>query len=107
MAQKATETPMIPRKKKKFFQTMWDNRVFLMLVAPGTLFLIVFFYIPVFANVVAFQNFQYSDQGFIYSVLHSPWVVCCTAHGWALITLNSSLNQPISGSYYETRLVIV
>lgn len=61
-------------KKKSFWQKLKDNRVYLLLVAPGTLFLIIFFYIPVLANVVAFQNFQYSDQGFIYSLLHSPWV---------------------------------
>ncbi|BDZ32336.1 ABC transporter permease [Lactiplantibacillus brownii] len=68
----AVELP--PVKKKNFFRQLRDNRVFLLMVAPGSLFLIVFFYIPVLANVVAFQNFQYSDQGFIYSVLHSPWV---------------------------------
>ncbi len=62
------------KKKKSFWQKLKDNRVYLLLVAPGTLFLIIFFYIPVLANVVAFQNFQYSDQGFIYSLLHSPWV---------------------------------
>ena len=62
------------KKKKSFWQKLKDNRVYLLLVAPGTLFLIIFFYIPVLANVVAFQNFQYSDQGFIYSLFHSPWV---------------------------------
>lgn len=62
------------KKKKSFWQKLKDNRVYLLLVAPGTLFLIIFFYIPVLANVVAFQNFEYSDQGFIYSLLHSNWV---------------------------------
>lgn len=71
MAQNAV-VPIV--KKRNFFQRLWDNRVFLLMVAPGALFLIIFFYIPVLANVVAFQNFQYSDQGFIYSVMHSPWV---------------------------------
>lgn len=61
-------------KKQSFWRKVKENRVWLLFCLPGTLFLIVFFYIPVFANVVAFQNFQYSSQGFIYSVLHSPWV---------------------------------
>ncbi len=61
-------------RKRSFWQKLKDNRIYLLLVAPGTLFLIIFFYIPVLANIVAFQNFQYSDQGFIYSILHSPWV---------------------------------
>ncbi|WP_179394155.1 ABC transporter permease [Lacticaseibacillus absianus] len=68
------ETAPRPKKKTNFFQRLWANRIFLLLVAPGTIFLIVFFYIPVLANVVAFQNFQYSDQGFLYSLFHSPWV---------------------------------
>lgn len=62
------------RKKKNFFHKLWENRVFFLLVAPGTLFLIIFFYIPVFANIVAFQNFQYSEHGFLYSLFHSPFV---------------------------------
>lgn len=74
MTKESKQTSSVIKKKKPFLQQLRDNRVFLMLVTPGTLFLIVFFYIPVLANVVAFQNFQYSDQGFIYSILHSPWV---------------------------------
>lgn len=75
MKQDAVATVQRPGKKKRNFrQRLWDNRIFFLMVAPGTIFLIVFFYIPVFANVVAFQNFQYSDQGFLYSLLHSPFV---------------------------------
>lgn len=61
-------------KKKGFIQKVIDNRIYLLLVAPGTLFLIVFFYIPVIANMVAFQDFQYSEEGFLYSLFHSSWV---------------------------------
>jgi sugar ABC transporter, permease protein len=62
------------KKKENFFQKVYRNRIYLLLVLPGTIFLIIFFYIPVVANLVAFQNFQYSDQGFMYSLFHSPWV---------------------------------
>ncbi|HCM89978.1 MAG TPA: sugar ABC transporter permease [Vagococcus sp.] len=41
---------------------------------PGMLWLIVFFYIPVFGNVVAFKNFKISEGGFIKSLMDSPWV---------------------------------
>ncbi|CAM3113864.1 ABC transporter permease [Lactiplantibacillus plajomi] len=77
MTQGVTNTDPVPVSQKpdlNFFQRLWANRVFLLMVLPGSIFLIVFFYIPVLANVVAFQDFQYSDQGFIYSVLHSPFV---------------------------------
>jgi len=66
------QDPDIP--KVGFCRKVYDNRIFLLLVAPGTLFLIIFFYIPVIANLVAFQDFQYSDQGFWYSLFHSPFV---------------------------------
>ena len=58
------------KKKENFFQKVYRNRIYLLLVLPGTIFLIIFFYIPVVANLVAFQNFQYSDQGFMaYSIV--------------------------------------
>lgn len=60
--------------KRGFIRTLKDNGTYLLFVLPGTLFLIVFFYIPVLANVVAFQNFQYDPQGFVYSLIHSPFV---------------------------------
>jgi len=66
------ENPSLP--KIGFFKKLYDNRIFLLLVTPGTIFLIVFFYIPVIANLVAFQDFQYSDAGFWYSLFHSPFV---------------------------------
>ncbi len=65
------ENPSLP--KIGFFKN-YMIIVFLLLVTPGTLFLIIFFYIPVIANLVAFQDFQYSDAGFWYSLFHSPFV---------------------------------
>ena len=41
---------------KKFSKTLRDNWIFLLMVLPGTIWLILFFYIPVFGNVVAFKN---------------------------------------------------
>jgi putative aldouronate transport system permease protein len=80
MAQVVTpqeEVPKIHPKARKrhnsFLGHLWENRVFLLLVAPGAIFLILFFYVPVLANVVAFQHFSYSDQGFVAGVLQSTW----------------------------------
>jgi len=41
---------------------------------PGAVWLIVFFYIPVFGNVVAFKDFHISPHGFLDSLRQSPWV---------------------------------
>ena len=45
---------------KKLIKTLKENFVFLLMVLPGVIWLILFFYIPVFGNVVAFQGFPYS-----------------------------------------------
>ncbi|WP_420844367.1 ABC transporter permease [Lacticaseibacillus kribbianus] len=68
------QSAVVGGNNKGFIAKMKKNSTFFLLVAPGTIFLIIFFYIPVLANVVAFQNFQYSDGGFLYSLFHSPWV---------------------------------
>lgn len=65
--------PKARKNRNTFFGHLWDNRVFFLFVAPGSIFLILFFYIPVLANVVAFKNFTYSDGGFVQSLLNSPW----------------------------------
>ena len=59
---------------KKFSKTLRDNWIFLLMVLPGTIWLILFFYIPVFGNVVAFQDFHIHPDGFIASILNSKWV---------------------------------
>ncbi|EMG29413.1 ABC transporter permease [Listeria fleischmannii] len=41
---------------------------------PGFIWLIIFFYIPVLGNVVAFKDFHYAAGGFIESLKESPWV---------------------------------
>ena len=42
---------------------------------PGALWMIFFFYIPVFGNVVAFKDFRFSsDGGFLRSLYESEWV---------------------------------
>ncbi len=50
------------------------NKTLLLMAIPGMIWLIVFFYIPVFGNIVAFKNFKVSDGGFIKSLIESDWV---------------------------------
>ncbi|KRL13811.1 ABC transporter permease [Schleiferilactobacillus perolens] len=77
MDKATTSTAPVHPKARKNRNTVWghiwDNRVFFLFVAPGTLFLIVFFYVPVLANIVAFKDFHYSDGGFIASLMQSKW----------------------------------
>ena len=58
----------------KLIKTLKENFVFLLMVLPGVIWLILFFYIPVFGNVVAFQDFHIHPDGFIASILNSKWV---------------------------------
>ncbi|EHI70332.1 ABC transporter, permease protein [Streptococcus ictaluri 707-05] len=53
---------------------MIKYRALLLMVLPGFIWFIFFFYIPVFANVVAFKAFHYSAGGFLESLKESPWV---------------------------------
>ena len=55
----------------KFSKTLRDNWIFLLMVLPGTLWLILFFYIPVFGNVVAFKDYRMTGEGFIHSIINS------------------------------------
>ena len=50
----------------KFSKTLRDNWIFLFMVLPGTVWLILFFYIPVFGNVVAFKDYRMTGEGFIH-----------------------------------------
>ena len=59
---------------KKLIQTIKENFIFFLMVLPGVIWLILFFYIPVLGNVVAFKNYRLSGEGFIPSVLSSEWV---------------------------------
>lgn len=59
---------------KKFVRTLRENFIFLLMVLPGAVWLILFFYIPVFGNIVAFKDYHITGEGFIDSVMKSKWV---------------------------------
>ncbi|MFC6164056.1 MULTISPECIES: ABC transporter permease [Lactiplantibacillus] len=73
------ETPEEKAARKKenrqnFWYSVRDNTPLLLFVIPGAIWMIFFFYIPVFANVVAFKDFQFDPNGFVASLARSPWV---------------------------------
>lgn len=51
-----------------------QNAIFFLMVLPGVIWLILFFYIPVLGNVIAFKDYRHSGEGFIDSVLQSEWI---------------------------------
>ena len=59
---------------KKFVRTLRENFIFLLMVLPGAAWLILFFYIPVFGNIVAFKDYHITGEGFVDSVMKSKWV---------------------------------
>ena len=59
---------------KKFVKTLRENLIFFLMVLPGAAWLILFFYIPVLGNVVAFKVYHITGEGFIDSVMKSKWV---------------------------------
>lgn len=59
---------------KKRIQVLKQNAIFFLMVLPGVLWFITFFFIPVFGNVVAFQDFRITGEGFVHSVMNSKWV---------------------------------
>lgn len=63
------------KKKKGFLRKLYDNKALLLFVLPGALWLVLFFYIPVFGNIVAFKDFRFAEGGgFWRSIFSSEWV---------------------------------
>jgi putative aldouronate transport system permease protein len=59
---------------KRFFQDVYKNKTWLLMVLPGVLWFLLFSYLPMFGTVIAFKNFQFHPDGFFASVINSEWV---------------------------------
>ncbi|OCA86754.1 sugar ABC transporter permease [Bacillus sp. FJAT-27986] len=59
---------------KRFARDLYKNRVWLLMVLPGTIWLLVFSYLPMFGQVLAFKKFRIHPDGFFASVINSEWV---------------------------------
>jgi len=44
------------------------------MVLPGTIWFLLFSYLPMFGTVIAFKNFRYDPNGFFSSIFNSEWV---------------------------------
>lgn len=55
-------------------KNIFRNRVWLLMVLPGSLYLLIFAYLPMFGSVIAFKDFRISPDGFFASVMNSKWV---------------------------------
>jgi len=59
-------------------QTKWKrlkrNRTFLLMVLPATVWFILMKYLPIFGNVIAFQQFAYDSKGLLHGIWKAEWV---------------------------------
>lgn len=58
----------------KFLKELYKNRVWLLMVLPGTLWFLLFAYLPMAGNVIAFKKFRIDPDGFFASIMNSEWV---------------------------------
>ncbi|WP_182200311.1 ABC transporter permease [Paraliobacillus salinarum] len=59
---------------KKIARDIYTNRTWLLMVLPGTIWLLIFAYLPMFGQVLAFKKFRIDPDGFFASVINSEWV---------------------------------
>ncbi|WMT38954.1 sugar ABC transporter permease [Paenibacillus sp. D2_2] len=57
-----------------FLKKVVRNRALLIMILPGTIWFLVFAYLPMFGTVLAFKDFRISRDGFFASVINSEWV---------------------------------
>lgn len=57
-----------------FLKKIVKNRALLLFVLPGTLWFLIFAYLPMFGTILAFKDFRISRDGFFASVFNSKWV---------------------------------
>jgi putative aldouronate transport system permease protein len=69
----AQEETMVSTKKH-LYQNIKSNIPLLLMVMPGTIYLLVFKYVPIYGIVIAFKDFRIDPRGFWYSLFNSSWV---------------------------------
>ncbi|GGH40770.1 ABC transporter permease [Paenibacillus segetis] len=57
-----------------FWKKLLRNKGLLLLVLPGTVWFLIFAYLPMFGSILAFKDFRIHRDGFFASVLNSEWV---------------------------------
>lgn len=73
-----------------FRNELWKNRSLYLMLVPGLVFLVMFFYMPMFGTVMAFKQ-----MNFALGILKSPWVgfsnfkFLFSTKDWIIITRNT------------------
>lgn len=62
-------TPHVKTRKTSVWKRMWANRAVYLFILPGLLWYVVFHYLPILGNVIAFK-----DYSIFIGILDSPWV---------------------------------
>jgi putative aldouronate transport system permease protein len=62
------------KRMKRLWDDLYKNRIWLLMVLPGTVWLLLFSYLPMFGQVLAFKKFRIHPDGFFASVMTSEWV---------------------------------
>lgn len=57
-----------------FLKDLYKNRIWLLMVLPGAIWLLLFAYLPMVGNVIAFKKFRIDAGGFFASIINSEWV---------------------------------
>ena len=59
---------------KRLYQEIKTNLPLLLMLMPGTVYLIILKYIPIYGIIIAFKDFRIDPRGFWHSLFNSPWV---------------------------------
>ncbi|AJS61159.1 ABC transporter permease [Paenibacillus sp. IHBB 10380] len=57
-----------------FFKSIKRDKALYFLALPGTLWFLIFCYLPMFGTIIAFKDFKIHRDGFFASVFNSKWV---------------------------------
>ncbi|MHA0856841.1 ABC transporter permease [Paenibacillus sp. CMAA1364] len=58
----------------EFFRNVVKNKIMLLMVLPGTLWFLLFSYLPMFGTIIAFKEYRFHRDGFWASIINSKWV---------------------------------
>jgi len=61
-------------KVQRTIKDVLRNKTMLLMVLPGTLWFLIFSYLPMAGTVIAFKQYRYDRDGFWASIVNSKWV---------------------------------
>ena len=73
MQNKKEKDHKVKNSNKSFFRTLNKNKELLFLTLPGTVWFLIFAYLPMFGVLIAFKNWRVHG-GFLESLIKSDWV---------------------------------